>query len=89
MKKFRIAVKNIALTYPKCDLTKEEVLDKLQWKFRENLESYVVSQEKHESGAKHIHAYISLHKLVNIIDPHYLDVGGCHGNYQSARSKKN
>ena len=89
MTKYRLAVKNVALTYPKCDLTKEEVLEKLRMKLKGNLEDYLISQELHEDGTKHIHAWVKLHKLVNIKDPHYFDLDSYHGNYQSVKSKGN
>jgi hypothetical protein len=91
MEKYRLAAKNLALTYPNCELTKEEVLEILpQWgKLAGNLESYVISKEKHVSGSPHIHVYLKLDKLINIRSAHYFDLKEYHGNYQSVKSKGN
>jgi hypothetical protein len=89
MKKYRLAAKNIALTYPKCELEKEKVLEFLQCKLGGNLENYIISREKHLDGSSHIHGYISLIKVVNIQDVRYFDVEGHHGNYQSVKGRAN
>ena len=89
MEKYRLAAKNLALTYPNCELTKEEVLELLQCKLAGNLESYVISKEKHETGLPHIHVYLKLDKLINIRSEHYFDLKEYHGNYQSVKSKGN
>lgn len=44
--KFRISGKNLFLTYPKCDLPKEEALAQLTRKVP--VQEYIVAQEKHQ-----------------------------------------
>ena len=46
------------LTYPRCEVEPNGILQFLQTKVP--LKEYVIAQEEHKDGAHHIHAYIRL-----------------------------
>lgn len=73
------------LTYPKCDLTKEQLLEELQKTGK--VSEWVVAQEKHKDGEPHLHAFIKYEKKVYFGATKW-DVLGFHGNYQVAKSWK-
>lgn len=50
------AKKFFLITWPHCDIAKEVIADKLMEKWR--IEYLVVSEEKHEDGEPHVHAFI-------------------------------
>lgn len=82
--------KGLFLTWPQCDTSKEQVLDNAKALFGNNLVTYVIAQEEHKDGNKHIHAWFGLANPINYRKPEKLDVlTGKHGNYQVARSPKN
>ena len=76
------------LTYPKCPLSKEEVLRLLQAQDNPVVQ-WVIATEKHQDGTLHVHAFIKYHSKVtfgahrwDLIAPDKI----YHGNYQAARS---
>lgn len=85
------------MTYSRTNLSPEEVLLQLKQKF-DFIEKYVISQEEHseepEKG-KHIHAYISFYRKVNItcqrkldlVDPNSKEV--YHGQYEAVKNRLN
>lgn len=55
------------------------------------IKDYLVAQEDHKDGGKHLHAYISLDKKINCRDPRGFDITDddgveYHGHYAGARS---
>lgn len=50
------------LTWPHCDVTKEECLEHL--KKKGELKEYVVCLEKHADGASHLHAFAKYSKKI-------------------------
>lgn len=83
--RFRISSKTLALTYPQCDLGKEEALGLIQRKLQEhNILDYLVAQENHKDGGKHLHMYIKLDKKLDSRDAACLDLNGNHGHYKGA-----
>lgn len=76
------------LTYPKCDLTKEQLLKALQAQ-DPPIQEWVVAREFHEDGSPHLHAFIKYGTRVSF-SPYRWDVfhgdQRFHGNYQVARS---
>jgi hypothetical protein len=81
---FRLQGVNLFLTYPQCNLPKEDLLAFLNSKFV--LKSYVIAKELHEDGHPHLHAVIKLATRCNITNAGYLDTGGFHPNIQNVRS---
>lgn len=81
---FRLDAKSLFLTYPHCDLSKDEVLAELLKKPIQ-IKSYCIARELHEDGTPHIHALILLELKKNTTNPKFYDILEFHGNYQSAR----
>ena len=86
-KYFKLQCKKLFLTFPKNDMDKEELLEKLV-RLMENKDNefIIVCQEEHKDKTEHLHAVV-----VNNIKGSYsnsvLDkLTGKHGNYQSCRS---
>lgn len=87
--RFRLAVKTLFLTYPKCPIPKEEALEILKAKaFERDLRivEYIVAQEKHEDGSDHLHVFLKLDRVFNCKDSEFWDLNNYHGNYQGCRS---
>lgn len=94
-KVFRIAAKNLFLTYPEEDkngykkLSKRIIYEHLKEKFQnKDIETLVVGQEISEDGYKHFHATIILNKKADIKNQDFLDIEGVHGSYEKIRSIK-
>lgn len=89
---FRLSAKHLFLTYPKCTLTPENVLEKLTVAIQPyEIVEYIVARELHEDGTPHIHAYLQLDRKCNIRGATQLDVSDdaentFHGNYQPCRN---
>lgn len=87
---FRLQSKHLFLTYPQCNLDKQDVLDQLRTKLlRYNPIYILVGREKHESGDPHLHSYVHLGLRPDIRSSTFLDLTSTevvfHGNYQAAR----
>lgn len=89
-RKFRLNAKNLFLTWPKNNVDSGTILNRIMEKFGVDNVSYVcVSEEEHADGSPHLHAVVCLKKPCDIRNVATLDeVGGKHGNYQSARNVK-
>ena len=77
VKKFRAQYKTIGLTYSKCPLEREIVLEKLTEIVSVSgysIKSYYVVQELHKDGTPHIHAWIELDNAPNIRSCRYFDI---------------
>jgi len=86
-KGYRLNCKQLFLTYPKMDKSKEEVLSSLREK-RLPIQDYIIARELHADGTPHIHVYLQLTSRINYKDPHALDILGQHGSYESVRNRK-
>lgn len=86
---FRLDAKNLFLTYPQCNLSRDRVLELLLAKpwGSATVTGYIVAQERHQDGHPHIHCLLLLDKRKNITSASWLDLAGFHGNYQSAKNK--
>lgn len=83
---FRLNSQQIFLTYAQCDLSPDNVLEVLNGKLE--LDKYIIAQENHKDGNKHIHAYLLLKKKINIRDPRYFDIREFHPKVEGCRSWK-
>jgi len=83
---FRLQTSTLFLTYPRCDISKETLLEKLQEVL--SIADYAISKELHQDGTPHLHAFIKLSSKLNTRDPRYLDVDGHHPNITRPRSIK-
>ncbi|ALE29596.1 replication associated protein [Lake Sarah-associated circular virus-6] len=87
-KKFRATAKNFALTFPQCDMNKEDAFQKIM---DEHKPAYLcVAEEEHKDGSPHLHALISFSSKKNIKDPKHFDLSDnestFHCNIQSCKS---
>lgn len=82
--KFRLQAKNFFLTYPKCDVPKDEAFESLSHKV--DLQYALIAQEQHMDGTPHLHALISSKIKLNIKNPNFFDLGAFHGNYQTVKN---
>ena len=83
---FRLNAKNIFLTYPHCNGSKQDLLDFINTKYPNKPFRYVIAQETHQDGSLHLHALICVisGRGVDTRNPNYWDFNGCHGNYKPA-----
>jgi len=83
---FRLATKQLYLTYPQCSVKKEVVLQRIKEMWKENLLWALVAEELHKDGTPHLHAAVCLKDRWQTRRVNALDVlTGQHGNYQSMR----
>lgn len=92
---YRLAAKNLFLTYPRCPLSAEFVRDALLVTLgRANVVYAVISVEEHKEEnneaetTRHVHAFVLLATKTNIRNANELDIAGYHGNYQGCRNAK-
>lgn len=85
---FRIDIKNVGLTYPKCDLTRERVLGFLQLLGGDNYQGCCVAIEQHADGSPHIHAYLRLHTKRCFRDARAFDIDSFHPNITGVRNAR-
>lgn len=60
-KKLRLRSKHLFLTYPKCDVALDSIVDQLHLAFREagiRMDKYIVCHELHEDGHPHRHVWL-------------------------------
>jgi hypothetical protein len=82
--RFRLAAKKLALTYPRCDVPKEDALQRIVAFFGDKLDHACVSRETHADGGLHLHAGVWLKERMDTQSPSYLDfIGDKHGDYRS------
>nr|AIQ86071.1 AC1 [Squash leaf curl virus]AIQ86172.1 AC1 [Squash leaf curl virus]AIQ86256.1 AC1 [Squash leaf curl virus]AIQ86276.1 AC1 [Squash leaf curl virus]AIQ86381.1 AC1 [Squash leaf curl virus] len=90
---FRLTARNLFLTYPRCDVPKEEVLEMLlhlSWSVVKP--NYIrVAREEHSDGSPHLHCLIQLSGKSNIKDAGFFDLthprrsARFHPNIQAAK----
>ncbi|AGJ03640.1 replicase [Chilli leaf curl Bijnour virus-India] len=90
---FCVNAKNIFLTYPKCPIPKEQMLEILQSINCPSDKLFIrVAQEKHQDGSLHVHALIQFKGKSKFRNPRHFDVtspippGHFHPNIQGAKS---
>jgi len=86
-KRFRLNCSRLFLTYPKCSLERIDVHKYLEQKLQDNIKEYLIVQEKHKDGEKHIHVYLELNKRINYTSPNCLDINGFVGHYECCKNK--
>lgn len=84
--KFHLQAKRFFVTYPKCDLDKTMVVE---WFVSQHaVHQAIVSEEKHEDGDPHLHAYIVFEKAKRLSKADIFDLNGFHPNIQSVKNMK-
>lgn len=82
---FLLKARHLFLTYPKNDGNKNKLLEMLLNKLENKVVLYAVcSNEKHEDGTNHLHAYVQLREQTCFKNPNCLDFNGKHGDYKTA-----
>jgi predicted nucleic acid-binding protein len=87
------------LTYSKCELTKDKILEYLNkiinketLKKTYHISNYIIVNESHEDGTPHKHIYLKLDKKIRIKDKTFFDIKTEttieHPNIQGVRSTK-
>lgn len=87
-KEFRLNTAQIFLTYSQCSLEPNTILDNLKKLDKLNIKNYIIAQESHKDGNKHIHVYLLLNSKINIRDNRYFDMGEFHPKIEGCRSWK-
>lgn len=85
-KGFRLNAATIFLTFPQCDLSKEELLKHFQSK--RPLKNYVIGKEKHQDGESHLHCYLNYNVKINTTSCNYFDYQGFHCNIKRIGNKE-
>lgn len=89
----RIQTKQFALTYPRCDVTPQDVLSNIlskEYGLGIKPTECVVARETHKDGAYHIHVYLIMSDSLRYTDregSYWNFATGQHGNYQRMRSQ--
>jgi len=83
----RYQCKNWFLTFPQCEVTKQEVLDKLGKSARIEVVGAVIAQETHQDGAHHLHVAIWLKKSTRLPVDYWDFLVGKHGNYARMKNQ--
>jgi len=102
--KFCLQAKHLALTYPRCPLARQSVLDYLKERLPP-FRKYLIAQEKHapEEGEEydgryglavniptnlHLHVYIELEEKLRTRLCRFADISGYHGKYEAVKGCK-
>lgn len=91
--KFRLNSQKLFLTYAQCPLEPTEALEQLKICLSTvTIQEYVIAQEEHKDGHKHLHCFLDLSKKINIKSPTKLDLvlDGVtyHGKYEGVRTEE-
>lgn len=52
------------------------------------IEKYIIAQEEHEDGNKHLHVWLTTGHKINVGDCKFFDLLEYHGKYEGCRSNK-
>jgi len=83
-KRFTFHAKRVFLTYPKCELPREQLRDFLVE--TRGAKHYCIGRESHVSGDHHLHAYAEWEDYIYTRDERFFDLDGHHPNIQRVRS---
>lgn len=87
-RRFRLRALRIFLTYPRCPLEPQVLLDHVKSLEIPPLLEYIVAREPHSDGGLHLHAFLRFETPLECIDPAFFDFSGYHPNIQSVRSSR-
>lgn len=87
---FKLESQQIMITYSQCDIEPSEFLPFFEKVVEEwGLDTYIIAQESHKDGGKHIHAYLKLKRKPHKNNASKLfDYKGFHPNFSGCRSWK-
>lgn len=88
---YELKGKKMFNTYPQCPLPKQIAFDLCRQILGENLQHYIIAEELHKNGDKHLHCYLELAEPIRTRNPRYFDlsfplhlpgvIDTYHGNY--------
>jgi len=81
----RDKIKSWMLTYPKCDATKEDLLEHLR--SIDNVLEYVICRELHKDGTPHLHAHVKFMNGVQKLKLKVFDLPSSTGHYEATKSR--
>lgn len=85
-KNFRLNAKSVFLTYPKCSLEPDHVLQTILACTKTKNCGAIVAQEYHKDGDKHLHVYLEFPKKIDVKTSRYFNfITGKQGNYQKVK----
>jgi len=82
-RRFRYNARKVFLTYPRCDLPMQDMLESLT--IIKPYAQYCISQEAHQDGGRHLHVLLSYSSPINTTNERYFDVQGHHPNITKPR----
>lgn len=86
---FRLQAKKLFLTFPQCEVTKEQAQERLTSEYGDQLLWYIIASEQHQDGTPHLHLALEFKEKFSTRRLDVFDfVGGKHGNYQAMRSQR-
>lgn len=86
MAAYRLQAKHVFLTYPRCLLGKQYVLDKIKELTAAFNPIFIrVGHEFHEDGGDHLHVFAQFSTKLSTRNNRYFDIDGYHPNVQAAR----
>lgn len=79
---WRLQATHVSLTYARCDVPLNELLEFLKTKRigAYNVVEVIVSHELHADGAAHRHAYVRFNGRIDLRRPNFFDINGFHPN---------
>lgn len=83
---FRYNARKVFLTYPRCDLSMQDMLEGLA--SIRPYQQHCISQENHADGGRHLHVLLQYSTPVNTTNERYFDVQGYHPNITKPRDVK-
>lgn len=87
---FRMQTHLLLLTFPKCEIPLETMMQRIEDLFQRELELAIVSSEQHQDGSLHRHCLIKLHMKKDMRGPKWMkfldSIAEKHGNYQAVRN---
>lgn len=90
LKTFKLDAKQIFLTIPQTEITKEIAYNRLLEHYRDKINCFIVSTELHKDEGRHLHLYISFKDRLQTKRQDIFDfIGDKHPNIQSCRSPNN
>lgn len=92
--KFMLQARHLALTYPRCSLSRQEFLDGVKDRLPP-FSKYLIAQEKHDDPEVapletklHLHVYLEMEEKIRTRDCRFADVYQYHGKYESVKILK-
>lgn len=88
--RFRLNARSTLLTFPRCNLPKQDALDRLLQSGRPNKPEWaIIAQETHGDGGLHLHILVRWKKKLDIRSSNGLDyITGSHGSYEGVKNMR-